>query len=159
MASEPTFVVEDAQLLFLNFSGRQTQFNDAGNRNFTIILDPATAEQMAADGWNVRKLAAREEGDEETPIIEVTVGYKFKPPRVIIITSRGKTLVEEDGIGLLDDADIQMVDLICRGYEWEVNGKTGIKAYLQSMYVTINEDPLQRKYGLGVGHALEEGDS
>ena len=100
--------------------------------------------------------APREEGDEPTPVIEISVGYKFKPPRVMIITSRGKTLVEEHGISLLDDADIQLVDLICRGYQWDVNGKQGTKAYLQSMYVTINEDPLMAKYGLGVGHEVAE---
>jgi len=63
-----------------------------------------------------------------------------------MITSRGRTTLREDDVELLDWADIRIADLIVRPYEWAVNGKTGIKAYLQSIFVTIDEDALELKY-------------
>jgi hypothetical protein len=101
---------------------------------------------MAKDGWNIKALRAREEGEEEQPYVQVAVNFKGRPPRVVMITSRGRTTLFEDEVEILDWADIQNVDLIIRPYEWVVNGKSGIKAYLQSIYVTIDEDELELKY-------------
>lgn len=141
-----TFMVEDAKLIFRNFSGKEGQYNREGDRNFSVILDPETAAQMLEDGWNVRSLAAREEGDEDTPYIQVAVNFNNRPPRVMMITSTARTPLDESSVEVLDWADIRIADLIARGYEWSVNGKTGVKAYLQSLFITIEEDALERKY-------------
>ena len=141
-----TFLVEDARLVFKNFKGAEGQFNREGDRNFSVVLDPVAAEQMEADGWNVKYLASREEGEDPTPIIEVSVKFKVRPPRIVLITTDTRTQLSEKEVEVLDYADIKTVDVFCRGYEWEVNDKRGIKAYLQTMMVTIHEDPLERKY-------------
>jgi hypothetical protein len=105
---------------------------------------------MAADGWNVKWLKPREdaeEGDEPQAYLQVTANFdKGRPPRVVMITSRGRTNLDENTVEMLDWADIQNTDMIVRPYEWSVNGKTGVKAYLQSIYVTVEEDDLERKY-------------
>jgi hypothetical protein len=103
---------------------------------------------MAEDNWNVKWLQPRGEEENETPqaYLPVAVNFKGRPPRIVLITSRGRTNLDEDAIEMLDWADIINVDLIVRPYEWNVNGKTGIKAYLQSLYVTIEEDALELKY-------------
>lgn len=147
MADETaTFMVEDARIIFRNFVGKEGQYNREGDRNFAVILDHDTAVQMLEDGWNVKYLEARDEGDEDTPYISVSVSYKNRPPRVVLITSGGRTQLAEDAVEVLDYADIQTVDLIARAYHWAVGDKSGIKAYLQSLFVTIEEDALERKY-------------
>lgn len=143
-------VMEGVKIIFRNFAGKKTQYNAEGNRNFAVLLDDEVAEAMAADGWLVKWLKPREdadEGEKEQAYLQVKVKYDAgRPPRVTMITSRGRTMLDEDSIEHLDWADIENVDLIVRPYEWEVNDKTGISAYLQSLYVTIQEDELEKKY-------------
>lgn len=147
---EKTLTIEGARLVYRNFSGNATQFKQEGNRTFAVVLDKKTAETMAADGWNVKCKPANvdpEEGTDEFCFIEVTVGFKYKPPRIITITSNGRIQLTEDMVNTLDWAEFENVDLIIRAYDWDVNGKTGVKAYLKSMYATLEEDDLARKYG------------
>lgn len=141
-----TFMVEDARIIFRNFEGKEGQYNKKGDRSFCVILPPDIAEKMAQDGWHVRYLKAREEGDEETPYIQVGVRFDIRPPRVVMITSTARTVLNDQSIEVLDWADIKTADLIARGYYWEVGDKSGTKAYLQSLFVTIEEDALERKY-------------
>jgi hypothetical protein len=139
-------VLEDCRIIFRNFAGAATKFKDAGKRNFNIILDDDTANAMLADGWNVKYLQPREEGDEPLPRIEVEVSYKNRPPRVVMLTSRGRTNLDEDTVDLLDYAEVEQCDVVLNPYSWEVNGKSGIKAYLKTMFITIREDEIERKY-------------
>lgn len=140
--------LENAQIRFRNFSGKEGQYNKAGDRNFAVLLDPELATEMIAQGWNVKQLRPREEGDQPQDYIQVTVKYteRSRPPKIAMITSKGRTSLGEEEINILDWADIKMADLIIRPFNWEVNGKTGVKAYLQSLFVTINEDDLDKKY-------------
>lgn len=144
---ESNIVIENARIVFRNFAGKEGQFNREGDRNFAVLLDdPKLVKALEKDGWNIKYLRAREEGDEEQPYLQVSVNFDGRPPKVAIITSRGRTNLGEREVEMLDWADFRAVDLIVRPYHWNVNGKTGIKAYLQSLFATIEEDELELKY-------------
>lgn len=143
-----TFMIEDARIIFRNFAGKEGQYNREGDRNFAVILREDVADAMIQDGWNVRFLDPREEGDMPTPYISVAVNFNNRPPRVVLLTSTTRTQLDESSVETLDWADIKTADLIARGYDWNVNGKSGTKAYLQSLFVTIEEDALERKYSI-----------
>jgi hypothetical protein len=144
---DKTLMIENATIMFRNFSGEQTKFNSAGDRNFCVMIDDARqAQQLAADGWNVKILKPREEGDEPKHYINVKVCFDNFPPKIILISGRTKTALDDESVELLDQAEIQNIDLTIRPYTWDVNGNTGIKAYLKDMYVTIRQDLLAAKY-------------
>lgn len=138
---------ENCRIIFRNFAGEQSQYNRAGDRNFCVVIeDKDVAEQMQADGWNIKHLPPLDEGGEETAYLPVAVSYLNVPPTIVMLSSRGRTHLDEATIDILDYAEIEKVDLIVNPYNWEVNGKSGVKAYVKSMYVTIREDALAKKY-------------
>ena len=145
-----TFTVEDADVKFRDFSGKVDKYNQEGHRSFTVALPEDVAEQMAADGWHIRWLKPQQEGDPPgPPVINVRLRYDIRPPRVVLLTSTTRTQLNEDSIDMLDWADIKTLDFKARGFNWEgPGGKSGIKAYCQSLFVTINEDDLDRKYNI-----------
>ncbi len=145
---------QNVQIVFRNFEGKEGQYNRAGERNFAVLLDEEQAAAMLEDGWNVKYLKIREDDLAENPdqvpqaYLQISLGYseRSKPPKVCVIGSSGKKMLDESNVNQLDWVDIENVDLSIRPYHWEVNGNTGTKAYLQSIYVTIEEDELDRKY-------------
>lgn len=150
--NDGTLLMEDATILFPNFAGKEGMYNAEGDRNFCVLLTPELADQMDKDGWNVKQLKPREEGGEGNFYIQVSLKYRgrggkvLRPPRMVLISSRGRVDLGEHECEILDWVDIKKVDLIVRPNHWEVNGKSGLKAYLKSIFVTMHEDYLELKY-------------
>ena len=133
--------IDDARIIYRNFSGEGSKFNREGDRNFSVIIDdPAIADELVAQGWNVKIREPREEGDD--PFIHLPIKVKFngRGPKIYLVTGDRKNELDEESVGILDNLDILGVDLDIRPYDWEVNGKTGRTAYLHSMRVIQEVD-------------------
>lgn len=140
-------VFEGCKIIFRNFKGEQTQFNRAGDRNFCVVIeDLEVAKRLADDGWNIKYRPPLDEGDKETAYLPVAVSFSNVPPSIVMLSSKGRTRLDESTIDILDYAEIENVDIIVNPYNWSVNGKSGVKAYVKTMYVTIHEDELALKY-------------
>lgn len=151
MAAQLKFTLENAKLGFRNFQGRETPFNPKGSRNFVVFLSDEDATKLKNDGWNVKfpeDPGVQEEGyDAPAPFLPVAIRFDVFPPKVVQISQFGRTVLNEDLVAGLDYADIINCDLVVRGYEWEMPGnKRGIKAYVKTMFVTIEEDEIEAKY-------------
>lgn len=146
-----TELIEGGRILpypFRNFSGERRGFNKAGERNFAVALDRSKADKMAQDGWNVKFPESREEGDDRDPFLKVKVSYAgFAPPKVIVTTSEKDQSWGEDNINLLDSCKILSADMYVNPFHYKNDdGTSGISAYLNELYVTIEENYLSQKH-------------
>ena len=140
--------IDDARIIFKNFEGRGDKFNREGDRNFSLLIeDPDTAQALLDEGWNVKIKDARDE--DEGPFMRLPVKVKFSEygPRVYLKSSKPEPIeLDEESIACLDSIDIEAIDMDIRPFDWEVNGRTGRTAYLQSMHVTQRVDRFAARY-------------
>ena len=158
--TDNNIIIDGAQIWARNFSGKEGKFNAAGNRNFNLWLDPKMAGSLKKDGWNVKEYAPKSDPDAEPrPFIKVAVNYNYIPPKIYRVGSNNKkVLLDEDNVGNLDWEEIKNVRIVVRPYHWEVNGKEGIKAYVKTMYVEVEEDPFENRYASGDSSFPSAGD-
>lgn len=142
----PNISIDNAQIRFRNFTGEPTKFDKVGGkRTFSVVLDPEMAEKLREDGWNIKTWEP--DGAEEPMYhLPVEISYKIYPPKIWMISGNKKTMLQEDTVSALQYAEFTKVQLIIRPYCWEVNGKSGVKAYLKAMYATIEEDEFEKEY-------------
>lgn len=140
--------IQDTRLIFPNLKGEKKTFNAAGQRNFGALLPREDAERMAADGWPIKWLKARDEDEEDQAWIKVKVNFDTgSPPRVILVTGKKKTTLTKDTVAVVDSAAIKSADLTISPYNWtDDEGEDHVTAYLQALYVNIEQDELSLKY-------------
>ena len=131
---------------YRNFAGEKTQFNAAGKRTFVVLLDEANGRLLEEQGWHIRWRQPRDEQDDPVALLTVEVKFGDYPPKIILISGHQQTPLDESNIAILDTAEIERCDLIIRPYNWEVNGNSGTKAYVKTMYVTLQEDDFGGRY-------------
>ena len=128
--------IDDARIIWRNFSGVGGKYNREGDKNFSVLFDDEEeVEKLKDEGWNIRVKPPRD--DQDIPFMHLPVKVKFSKsgPRIYLVSGSKTNLLTEAEVGLLDNVDIERVCMDIRPYEYNVNGNTGISAYLQNMKV------------------------
>lgn len=143
--------IEGAQIVLKNFAGKEKTYNPAGKRNFGVLLSDDMADDLLADGWNVKRFKPQPDDPEQycQPWLSVNVKFEPYPPTVVLINSRGKKRLTEDTVEMLDWTRFKYCDLVIRPYQYPAmpgrpNG--GVAAYLKAIYVTIWEEEFEDRY-------------
>ena len=145
--------IDDARIIFRNFSGRADKYNREGDRNFALIIpNQDIADALMNDtneygvSWKVKIKEPREEGDAPFMYLPVNVKFNDRGPKVVLISGNNQTPLDEDTVSILDDINISCVDMDIGPYDGESTYGPFRSAYLQTMYVTQEIDRLGRKY-------------
>ena len=139
--------IEDARIIYRNFGGEASKYNREGDRNFAVIIpNQEICDQLTAEGWNVKIKPPRDEDDTPFMFLPVKVKFNNRGPNIYVQSAGNVKRLTEETVGMLDEIDIQSVDMDLRPYDWEVNGKEGISAYLQAMNVIQNIDRFGAQY-------------
>lgn len=140
--------MDDARIVYRNFSGAPSKYNRDGDRNFAVIIPTQEmADALIDEGWNVKIKPPREDGEDPFMFLPVKIKYTDRGgPNAYLVTGARRNNLDEDSIACLNDVDIDCVNLDVRPYDWDVNDKTGRTAYLQTIEVIQRVDRFAARY-------------
>lgn len=145
--------IENARIIWPNFSGKAGRFNREGERDFTLVIpNEEIYEALINDvnefgaGWNVRYRDPIDPDGEPFITMKVKVNCNEYGPKAMLISGGRKIDLNAESISCLDSIDMAVVDLTIRANDGEMNGKAYRSAWLDAIYVTQELDPLAAKY-------------
>lgn len=145
--------INDARLIWKNFSGRGDRFNREGDRNFHLVIpDQETCDALLndrnqfGDSWNVKIKPPRDEDDAPFMYMPVKIRFNDRGPNIYLETGSRMVRLDEESVSCLDDIEIISVDMDIRPYDDEINGKPFRAAYLSSMKVVQRVDRFAAQY-------------
>jgi hypothetical protein len=141
--------LEGVRVIFNNFRGEKGPYNEEGVRTFSVIIDDLDyGAELLEMGWALKPLK-NEDGDIDAFHLPVKINYSGRLlPRIykVSMVNNSQLPLDERTIDMLDYLPIDYADIIVNPYHWEVRGESGIKAYVQTMYVVIEENELDIKW-------------
>lgn len=144
--------IDDAYITHKNFSGEASQYNRAGDRNFSVVIPTQElADALMKEGWNVKIKPPRDEDDEPFMFLPVKVKFNDRGPNVYVKSGDAMNRLEESSVHRLDSIRILSADMDIRPYDWVLfegtpNEKRGRSAYLQSIHVIQDLDRFAARY-------------
>lgn len=131
-------VVKNACIMFTNFAGEKDRFN-MGKPQFNLVLTEEAARDLQADGWNVRIMPAREEGESPTYMTNINVAFSSdgrRNPTIKLYSSLdGKRVcrrLSAETIGVLDDIRLERINLRIGSFNYD-GDKYTMKGYLHEL--------------------------
>lgn len=144
--------VENAAIMFKNFSGKPTRANPVGGkRTFNLCVSKEIAEKLKADHWNV-KAEDIDGSDDKLYHTEIVVNENGNPPPCIYKTSefngkKTKVLMRPEHWGRLDgmrengSVGDNLVNVDVMTHPWLHNRNSADplakKGYLSTMFATV----------------------
>lgn len=143
------FEVDNATIKFKNFSGRGGKSNHEGDRSFVWTFDDEDIyNDLLEWGFSPKWKEWIDRTGAEHGEYQLSVKVKYRDgrgPEVHLWSGDDHSLLDEDSIGDLDDMVILRFDFDIRPYDWEVNGATGRKAYLDRCSVETRPNRFARR--------------
>ena len=147
VVSKGLIQIDDARIVFRNFSGRGDKYKRDGDRNFAVVIPneeikDALLEDVNEYGvpWNVKIRQPREEGDDPFMYMKVKVKFTDFGPAIYLRSGRTKRRLTEETVGLLDSITIASVNMDIRAYDDTGSYGPFRSAYLQSIEVIQQVD-------------------
>lgn len=152
MADTPGWIddieIEDAQIKwsFSHFDGRADTFNDEGDHNFTVILEKEHALDLMDQGWSVKVMEPREEGDDPEYLLKVKISYRFEPPKIYLIKGGRKIRADETDLVDIKRSTTEQISVIIQPSRWVHGNNSGITAYAKELYAKVKESRFEAMY-------------
>lgn len=159
----PKINISKAQICFRNLAGKPTKFNSKGGvRDFAIILDNYDdVESLINMGFPVKYFNKKEPTAPDVPYLKVKVNFRYSDdgtellsPHIYLVERDpnnpekivNKKLVTPQLAAIADQAELDYCDIVIRPYGWEVNGNSGVAAYLDKMFMNLHIDEFESQY-------------
>jgi hypothetical protein len=161
-----TYVLNNTRFIFRpNFAGdpSKDKFGSATRKATIVIPDKALADEMTANGINVKVLEPRDATEE--PVYFVTIIANFNSrvaPKMYLVSNGGEpVLLDEDTVGEIDNSYVTNVNASLNPWFNENTGKTSL--YIRTMYVEleVEDDPFAGMYkgrAVAAGAEADDGD-
>jgi hypothetical protein len=143
------YIVRNAQIQFANFGGLQTQFNNAGKRNFKLIVDEELGNELREQGVYVSELKQRDELDPIRYSVKIGV---YPTSDINLVSGHTVQPLTLDTCGVID---MEMRKGHVRNGEVKLEfhvsenrqlAKPAIYLRLDTLYVPINKSKLTEEY-------------
>lgn len=146
--------IRNARICFPNFAGRADRYNKAGDRNFSIRLTEDQAREIEEQEFYIRRKEF-DDGRDPAITLKVNVSYRgYSAPKIVVIDGNNHTefgMEDQDHLYMIDNyfmsGEVEKVDV--RFTQYRNKNRTdsyGYSAYLDTIFITLFEDPLQAEY-------------